>query len=179
MGTVIKIALSEKTQKPNIVYIKFDDSEAGRKAITKHSNSFARHNNVVPIEPVLAKIKIRPGKPLSPEIQRTQFPSTLGYACSVHKVHGLTLKKVVVSFDLLKQRSFNYGQIYVALSHSTSLQGLRILGNIEMKDMEARSGQNSDIKIVPQDSFSATVIPFNGLLCISIGNSKRLFSVCS
>lgn len=26
MGTVIKIALNEKTQKPNIVYIKFDDS---------------------------------------------------------------------------------------------------------------------------------------------------------
>ena len=25
MGTVIKIALNEKTQKPNIVYIKFDD----------------------------------------------------------------------------------------------------------------------------------------------------------
>lgn len=35
MGTVIKIALNEKTQKPNIVYIKFDDSEAGRNAITK------------------------------------------------------------------------------------------------------------------------------------------------
>ena len=52
MGTVIKIELSEKTQKPNLVYIKFDDSEAGRKAITKHSNSFARHNNAVPIEPV-------------------------------------------------------------------------------------------------------------------------------
>ena len=45
--------------------------------------------------------------------------------------------------------------------------------------MEARSGQNSDNKIVSQDSFSATVIPFNGLLCIFIGNTKRLFSVCS
>ncbi|XP_044169485.1 uncharacterized protein LOC114973474 [Acropora millepora] len=137
MGTVIKIALSEKTQKPNIVYIKFDDSEAGRKAITNHSNSFARHNNAVPIEQVLTKIKIRPGKPSSPEIQRTQFPLTLGYACTVHKVQGLTLKKVVVSFDLLKQRSFNYGQIYVALSRSTSLQGLHIFGNIEMNHVKA------------------------------------------
>ena len=58
---------------------------------------------------------------------------TLAYACTVHKVQGLTLKNVVISFDLLKQRSFNYGQIYVALSHSTTLQGLHILGNIEMK----------------------------------------------
>ena len=89
MGPVVKIGLNEKTQKPNIVYINFDDSDAGKNAITKHSNSFARHNNVVPIEPVLTKIKIRPGKPSSPEIQRTQFPLTLGYACTVHKVQGL------------------------------------------------------------------------------------------
>ena len=121
----------------NQTYIKFDDSEAGRNAITKHPNSFARHNNVVPIEPVLTKIKIRPGKPSSPEIQWTQFPWTLGYACTVHKVHSLTLKKVVVSFDLLKLRLFNYGQIYVALSRSTSLQGFHILGNIEMKHVKA------------------------------------------
>ena len=116
--------MSEKTQKPNIVYIKFDDNDTGKKAITKHSDLFARHKNVVPIEPVLTKIKIRPGKPSSPEIQRTQFPFTLGFACTVHKVQGLTLKKIVVSFDLLQQTSFNYGQIYVALSRSTSLQGL-------------------------------------------------------
>lgn len=146
MGTVIKITLSEKTQKPNIVYIKFDDSEAGRRAITKHSNSFARHNNVVPIEPVLTKIKIRPGKPSSPEIQRTQFPLTLGYACTVHKVQGLTLKKVVVSFDLLKQRSFNYGQIYVAISRSTSLQGLHVLGNIKMKHVKANPKVHQEYK---------------------------------
>ena len=47
------------------------------------------------------------------------------------------MKKVVISFDLLEQRSFNYGQIYVALSRSTSLQGLHILGNIEMKHVKA------------------------------------------
>ena len=137
MGTVIKIGLNENTQKPNMVYIKFDDSDAGKNAITKHSNSLACGNNVIPIEPVLTKIKIRPGKPSSPEIQRTQFPLTTAYACTVHKVQGLTLKKVVISFDLLEQRSFNYGQIYVALSRSTSLQGLHILGNIEMKHVKA------------------------------------------
>ena len=44
--------------------------------------------------------------------------------------------------------------------------------------VEARSGQNSDNKIVSQDSLSATVIPFNSLSCIFIGNTQQLFSVC-
>ena len=66
--------------------------------------------NVVPIVPVLAKIKVRPGKPSSPEIQRIQFHLTLACrACTGHKVQGLTLENTVVSFDLFKQRSFNYG----------------------------------------------------------------------
>jgi hypothetical protein len=38
---------------------------------------------------------------------------------------------------LNKQRSFNYGQIYVALSRATSLQGLHILGEIQSKHIKA------------------------------------------
>ena len=46
----------------------------------------------------------------------------------MHKVQGLSLAKIVVIFQLLKQRQFNYGQIYVALSRVTTLEGLHILG---------------------------------------------------
>ena len=87
----------------------------------------------MPIEPVLAKIKLGPGKPSSPEIQRVQFPVALALACTIHKVHGLTLENIVVSLELRKQRFFNYGQIYVALSRATSLQGLFILGKLKLK----------------------------------------------
>ena len=90
-----------------------------------------------PIEPVLAKVKIRPGKTSSPEIQRVQFPVTLAWPCTIHKVQGLTLENIVISFNLIKQRAFNYGQIYVALSRSTSLQGVHILEQIESKHVKA------------------------------------------
>ena len=83
-----------------------------------------RKNKLVPIKPILAKIELNPGKRSSPEIERLQFPLALAWACTVHKVQGLTLKKIVISFDLFKQRSFNYGQTYVALSRATSIQGL-------------------------------------------------------
>ena len=91
----------------------------------------------MPIQPVLARIKVTPGKPSSPEIQRLQFPITLAWACTLHKVQGLTLNEVAVNFELRKQKSFNPGQIYVALSLVTSLQGLYIVGNIEKKHIQA------------------------------------------
>ena len=100
-------------------------------------NPLVQEQKVVPIVPMLAKIKVRSGKPSSPEIQRIQFPLTLAWACTVHKVQGLTLNDVVFSFNLLRQKSFNYGQIYVALSRATSLKGLHILGKIESKQIRA------------------------------------------
>ena len=137
IGTTVRIAVDQITNKPVKLYVKFDDERAGRMTIDKSTDSYATQNNVVPIIPVLAKIKIRPDKPSSPEIQRIQFPLTLAWACTVHKVQGLTLENTVVSFDLFKQRSFNYGQVYVALSRATSLSGLHILGNIQSKHIRA------------------------------------------
>ncbi|XP_028517912.1 ATP-dependent DNA helicase PIF1-like [Exaiptasia diaphana] len=127
IGTIMKIQVNMNTQKPTVIYVKFDDVQAGKTIITKSTNQFVKEHNVVPIEPILAKIKIRPGKPSSPEIQRVQFPITLAYAVTIHKVQGLSLDKVVVSFELFRQRSFNYGQVYVALSRARSLSGLYTL----------------------------------------------------
>ena len=55
----------------------------------------------------------------------------MSWACTVHKVQGLSLNQVVVSFDLLKQKSFNHGQIYVALSRAKSLSGLFLIGKFD------------------------------------------------
>ena len=127
MGTTIRILVDEITNRPAKLYVKFDDERTSRKMIEKSGDPYATINNVVPIVPVLSKIKLTPLKPSSPEIQRIQFPLALTWACTVHKVQGLTLEKIVFSFDLLKQRSFNYGQVYVALSRATSLSKLHIL----------------------------------------------------
>ena len=52
----------------------------------------------------------------------------LAYACTVHKVQGLTLDEAVVSFNLERQRSFNPGQMYVALSRIKHITNLSLLG---------------------------------------------------
>ena len=55
----------------------------------------------------------------------------LSWACTVHKVQGLSIERAVISFRLLKQRNFQYGQMYVALSRVTSLNGLFLTGKFK------------------------------------------------
>lgn len=62
MGTVARIAVNRVTTKPTVIYIKYDDRGAGTNLIQRSGSAYAREHGVVPIEPVLTKIKLRPGK---------------------------------------------------------------------------------------------------------------------
>ena len=98
------------------IYVAFDDTSAGQKRINGNDVT-ARNNRWVPIRGEQTSIYVSKNRTTSPAINRTQFPLMLSWACTVHKVQGLSINAGVIGFDLERQRSFNQGQIYVALSH--------------------------------------------------------------
>ena len=70
------------------VYVKFSDEQAGSKAM--RSSYLGRKNSWVSIEKCETEISIKKGS-ASPSIKRTQFPLTLPWTSTVHKVQGLRL----------------------------------------------------------------------------------------
>jgi exonuclease III len=72
---------------------------------------------------------------------RRQFPVKLAFGCTTHKVQGMTVSSAVVSMEKMR----NSGMAYVALSRTTSLQGLRIT-HFDEKKIHA----NPDIKMAMQ-----------------------------
>ena len=80
----------------------------------------------------------------SPAINRTQFLVMLSWTCTVHEVQGLSLNLTVFSFDLEKQKLFNQGQIYVALSCVTDIKNLHLIGTCNRNVFQVNSNVMSE-----------------------------------
>lgn len=61
-----------------------------------------------------------------------QYPLNLAYALTIHKSQGMTLSDVRVDTG---QGAFEYGQIYVALSRATSMEGLSLQNALTPEDI--------------------------------------------
>ena len=124
VGTVKQIKY--KNNEVSVVYVKFNDNNAGGQEM--RSGLTAQQHNWVPIRKHQALFGLRKNKQ-QPSVKRTQFPLTLPWACTVPKIQGLSLAEEVVSFDLEKQKSFNQGQTYFALSKISSMNKMYLIGS--------------------------------------------------
>ena len=115
-------------------YLKMGDESAGLQGI--RSDTYSSQHNLVPIGRIEGEIAIKSQSACSPPIKRFQFPIVLSWASTIHKGEEKTFQKVVACFDLFKQRTFNPGQIYVALSCITSLDELYLTGSYNCKALK-------------------------------------------
>jgi len=96
-----------------ILLVSFDRNDVGRHAAKRHHTG-----NLVAIERHEAKFSV--GRYRRVEVTRRQFSVTLVWASTVHKLQGLTVDNIAVSF----RGHFGADQAYVALSRAKSINGL-------------------------------------------------------
>ena len=118
MGHISHFVFSQKHSENTVIAVGviFDNVNVGKKSGKRTENG-----NIVLIERVQEDILEKKTK----AVVRQQFPLRLSWACTAHKVQGMTVDKVVVNLD----RTFSAGQGYVALSRVTSKEGLFIETN--------------------------------------------------
>ncbi|XP_030284360.1 uncharacterized protein LOC115588118 [Sparus aurata] len=116
-GTVTHIVYPENdgTRFPQTVYVKFDDDRVGIQKRKRCAFASAVEMGSTGIQPEEDRVTKKGG-------MRRQFPLKLAWACTVHKVQGITVDQAVVSLE----RIFAAGQAYVALSRVRNLSGLVI-----------------------------------------------------
>ncbi|XP_062581095.1 uncharacterized protein LOC134242909 [Saccostrea cucullata] len=113
MGHICRFSFVENSEEiVKAIGVVFDNKEVGKK-----TGQYTRDGNMVFIERVQEEIKDK-----ATTVVRHQFPIRLSWACTAHKVQGMTTDKVVVNLD----KAFAPGQAYVALSRVTSKLGLFI-----------------------------------------------------
>ncbi|KAM3842119.1 uncharacterized protein ACN63O_022831, partial [Diretmus argenteus] len=120
-GKVVKIATQVQGGRTfvHMLGLQLDNEHAGQ-----------RHRNKIPDGPDNVVYIERAEEPLSRKgVVRRQFPMKLAFACTTHKVQGMTTASAVVSL----KRIFEPGMAYVALSRTTSLRGLHITDFDEKK----------------------------------------------
>ena len=154
-GIVQSIKENQHNSRPKIIYVTFDDKEAGIDA--KRSDQYANANDCVPVTETETQIQIG-----GIYFSRKQFPLMLANAATVHKCQGLEFNSILVSFQLLKQRQFNPGQIYVALSRCQNLEGLYITGDIKKTHIRADKGALQEYERLRKE---ATYTPVTRFKC--------------
>nr|XP_061819798.1 uncharacterized protein LOC133608527 isoform X1 [Nerophis lumbriciformis] len=114
-GTVTYIQFGADEDFPLVVYVKFDDPKIGSQRRKERSHAAVECPHSTAIDPVEDSATKRGGL-------RRQFPLKLAWACTVHKVQGLTVDEAVVCLHKI----FAAGQAYVALSRVRDISGLVI-----------------------------------------------------
>ena len=145
-GEVVHV-VTNSSNKVTHILVKFDCSEVGTKA--KQSSPFQRmFPEAVPLVRHEAIFLARGRR--GSEITRSQFPLTLAWATTIHKVQGLTLDEIVVD---MKGGRFSPGQAYVALSRVKTLTGLHIL-NFNSKAIKASDGVKQEMQRLNENLLS-------------------------
>ncbi|XP_049618013.1 uncharacterized protein [Syngnathus scovelli] len=123
-----------------------------------HVSNTARAANRVYIDRQEEKLK-------KAGVMRRQFPIKLAFACTIHKVQGMTTSEAAVSLKGV----FEHGMGYVALSRVTSLSGLHIL-HMDERRLHANPEITAALAEMAEDSLESVMPLLNVMPSVDRAN---------
>ncbi|XP_062587317.1 uncharacterized protein LOC134248951 [Saccostrea cucullata] len=160
---------------PNFILIEFDNPNIGHQTRILYGRLLQHQSTVVPI--VRQQVQVQLGKHSTVHAVRFQFPLTLAWATTIHKVQGETLNSIVIHCN----GQFQPGQLYVALSRVKSLNGLYLVNfdsqkiKTSAKTIAEMERLINSMKFFPPDTLS--YLPdSNSMISISAVNAQSLHS---
>ncbi|XP_072572246.1 uncharacterized protein [Paramormyrops kingsleyae] len=146
-GTVSEVCFGTEDDFPFEIYVTFDNEAAGKSLRAKKPCLIKGLDRATQIKPEEERVG-------NSGAARRQFPLRLAWACTVHKVQGLTVDNAVVSL----KKIFAAGQAYVALSRVTSLEGL-IIEDFKESVIYAKQDIESAMRSMPAFIEPVTEVP--------------------
>ncbi|WAR10802.1 LOW QUALITY PROTEIN: PIF1-like protein [Mya arenaria] len=118
--------------------------------------------SVVPIKRVDVSFSTSSKRSAGLQITWTQFLLKLSFAYTIHKVQGLSVDQLVLSF----QHKFSGGQAYVSLSRCRTLLGLQILHFDEKKITQSSSVKKKNDNTSTDNAIGKPFPRFTGTITI-------------
>ena len=125
LGTIFDFQYLEGTITK--IYVAFDEFSAG--IIKRDSDNFAKVNDAASFERIELDLKLTKSSTIF--AKHTQFLIMLTWACTIHKVQGLTIANLAITLQPNKQTTFGADKFYVAVSHEAALSKVSLIGYLK------------------------------------------------
>lgn len=125
-GSISAIRLNKDHPLDGVIMVKFENEQIGKSA--RSTLPLSLQSEGLPITVTTSRFSL--GSESTFVVNRTQYPLTLAWSATIHKVQGQTVEQVSLSFEGAR---FTAGQAYVGLSRVKSLSGLHLTTFDDMK----------------------------------------------
>ena len=164
----------EKTSRPSVVWVQFEDKKIGSNTRTKYSNLYAQNieKSWTPIFDIKRSFTYN-----RRNYERIQFPLRPSAGKTIHKSQGDTLDEVVVNMNSKCKAKIPHIH-YVALSRVRSLKGLYIM-NFNKEKIAVSESVNEELQRLRKDAviklcFTPLYVLGDNLLKFAFNNARSL-----